>query len=682
MEIKNIKINSYGILKEKEINLKNNINIIYGKNESGKSTLLNFIKNIFYGISKNKNGKEISDYEKYTPWEGENFSGKIKYQLNNGDEFEVYRDLHKKNPKIFNENLEDISDKFKIDKKDGNQFFTEQTGVNEQTYISTIMSAQKEVILDKSSQNELVQRMANLGNTGDEALSFQRVLDRLNKRQLEEVGTNRTQDRPINILQKRKNELDVALKTEKDFLEGKENLQEEKSMIMKNLEQEKNKNNLIREIEKIIKEKNIELEKNNLKIKIKNDNEEKIKKIKNEKNNLNNNLQNLQNKLENKNKIKDEIKNSKKEKNIFLIIFILIIILNIFNYIFNPIKILKYILLIFIPIEFLIYFLINKNKKIKIKNEVEKEEENIKKEITGFNSQINLLETEIQKLQDEIQLEKEKIINKIEIKKEELKNKYYYLNKYNTNENKFDINKDDINENNINNNKYFFNNEINSDDYNELFLIEDEKEIEEEIEKSNKKIMELNLELNHIQYDEKNILEKAEELVLLKEEKEDIDEKLSLLEEKNKYFEITKEFIEKAYEKMKNNVTPKFTQNLSNIAQKISNGKYKKVSINQEKGLVVETEKGEYIPVGLLSTGTIDQLYLSLRLSMLDEISKEKMPIILDEAFAYYDDERLKNILLFLSKECKDHQVILFTCHNREKEILEKEKIDYNWVEL
>ena len=651
MKIENIKINSYGVLKNKEINLKNNINIIYGKNESGKSTLLNFIKNIFYGISKNKNGKEISDYEKYTPWEGENFSGKIKYQLNNEDEFEVYRDLHKKNPKIFNENLEDISDKFKIDKKDGNQFFTEQTGVNEQTYISTIMSAQKEVILDKSSQNELVQRMANLGNTGDETLSFQRVLDRLNKRQLEEVGTNRTQDRPINILQKRRNELDIALKTEKDFLEGKENLQEEKSMIMKNLEQEKNKNNLIREIEKIIKEKNIELEKNNLKIKIKNDNEEKIKKIKDEKNNLNNNLKNLQNKLENKNKIKDEIKNSKKEKNIFLIIFILIIILNIFNYIFNPIKILKYILLIFIPIEFLIYFLINKKKKIK--NKIQNQKENTKKEITGFNSQINLLETEIQKLQDEIQLEKEKIINKIEIKKQELKNKYknnYYDNNY--------------------------------DDYDKLFLIEDQQKIEEEIEKSNKKIMELNLELNHIQYDEKNILEKTEEIISLKEEKEDIDEKLSLLEEKNKYFQITKELIEKAYEKMKNNVTPKFTQNLSNIAQKISNGKYKKVSINQEKGLVVETENGEYISVELLSTGTIDQLYLSLRLSMLDEISKEKMPIILDEAFAYYDDERLKNILLFLSNECKDHQVILFTCHNREKEILEKEKIDYNWVEL
>ena len=64
MKIQNIKINNYGNLKQKEIYLKNNINIIFGKNETGKSTLLNYLKNIFYGISKNKNGKELSDYEK------------------------------------------------------------------------------------------------------------------------------------------------------------------------------------------------------------------------------------------------------------------------------------------------------------------------------------------------------------------------------------------------------------------------------------------------------------------------------------------------------------------------------------------------------------------------------------------------------------------------------------------
>lgn len=43
-------------------------------------------------------------------------------------------------------------------------------------------------------------------------------------------------------------------------------------------------------------------------------------------------------------------------------------------------------------------------------------------------------------------------------------------------------------------------------------------------------------------------------------------------------------------------------------------------------------QNGEYVSAEKLSIGTIDQLYLSLRMSMVEEISKEKMPIILDEA--------------------------------------------------
>ena len=47
LKIENIKINAYGNIENKEINLKDGINIIYGANESGKSTILNFIFNIF-----------------------------------------------------------------------------------------------------------------------------------------------------------------------------------------------------------------------------------------------------------------------------------------------------------------------------------------------------------------------------------------------------------------------------------------------------------------------------------------------------------------------------------------------------------------------------------------------------------------------------------------------------------
>lgn len=133
---------------------------------------------------------------------------------------------------------------------------------------------------------------------------------------------------------------------------------------------------------------------------------------------------------------------------------------------------------------------------------------------------------------------------------------------------------------------------------------------------------------------------------------------------------------------MKNSITPKFTNNLSSIIEKISNGKYKNVQLDEEKGMVIEVENGNYMPAKNLSVGTLDQLYLSLRLGAGLEISQENLPIILDETFAYWDNTRLENILKYLNQEFQDRQIILFTCTNREKEILDRLHADYNRISL
>ena len=160
MKINKIKINSYGKIKNKEIKLNNNLNIIYGKNESGKSTILNFIFNILYGIQKNKNGKEISDYEKYKPWDSDEFSGKITYELDNKNKYEIYREFNKKNPNIFNENGEDILKEFNIDKNKGSEFFFEQTQISEEMFLATSVAMQQEVKIEKNTQNILIQKIS------------------------------------------------------------------------------------------------------------------------------------------------------------------------------------------------------------------------------------------------------------------------------------------------------------------------------------------------------------------------------------------------------------------------------------------------------------------------------------------------------------------------------------------
>ena len=73
-------------------------------------------------------------------------------------------------------------------------------GLDENMFTSTIMSGQQEVKLNEQQQNVLVQKIANIAGTGDSNLSYNKAKEKLNKKQLEEVGTERTQGKPINIL--------------------------------------------------------------------------------------------------------------------------------------------------------------------------------------------------------------------------------------------------------------------------------------------------------------------------------------------------------------------------------------------------------------------------------------------------------------------------------------------------
>ena len=639
MKINKIKINSYGKLKEKEIKLKDGINIIYGKNESGKSTLLNFIVNSFYGISKNKKGKEYSDVEKYTPWLGEEFSGKLEYELNNKNKYEIYRDFKKKNPKIFNENMEDISKEFNIDKSKGNEFFYEQTKVDEELFLSTVVVGQQEVKLGKQEQNILVQKIANLVGTGDDNVSYKRAIDRINRRLLDEIGTQRSREKPINIINKKIEDLEQKKQELEKYEDIKYEIEENKNKLEEEISDLNNKNNLLKEI-KIINEKE-KIEKEKIKIK------EKINKIKNE----NKNIFEINNeKTKNNKKINNE-KNKLNKK--IIIIFIFLLIINFLQFIFIKNKLINYIFLLTVPMT-LIYFIISKNKlNKKIKKQKNIDENNLKNiekinlEINNLNNEINLLEKNNNNLEKEINNLKSNLNLKINLEKEKIKNKY--LNKIEKSEIINFINLENIN-----------------------YEIE---KLQNEI--NNKKIRSHTLEL-----DQKNIEPKLDNLSKIEEELVNNNERMSTLNKLNLSFELAKEILAESYEEMRNTVTPKFTQELSKNISEITEKKYSKIMFNDEQGLIVELESGNYVPASKLSIGTIDQLYLSLRLSMIDELSEENLPIILDEAFAYYDTERLTNILKYLDEKYKTHQIILFTCTNREKEILEKIKVPYNLIEL
>ena len=650
MKINKIKINSYGKLKNKEINLKNNINIIYGKNESGKSTLLKFILNIFYGTSKNKKGRDISDFEKYKPWDSEEFSGKLSYELDNKNKYEIYREFNKKNPTIFNEKGEDITKEFNIDKNKGSEFFYEQTQINEEMFLATSIAMQQEVKIGRDAQSTLIQRLSNLLGTGEDNVSYKKAIEKLNKKQLDEIGTERSREKPINILEKNieknKNEINELKKYENILYE----IEEEKNKIKNNIEKNKIKNNLLKEIKKIKDKNNIENEKIKIKEKINEENKNKIEEIKNkiqikeqEYSEKNNDKKYLDKKYE-KNKLNNKL-------NIFLIILILI---NILWIIFIPKiinnLIIKYIFLLTVPMYLMFcIFLKNKlNKKLRNLEKNKREElEKIENEKNNLLNEKKIIEKNWQEINNEI--------NKIKTENNSKNNleEYKLLNKY----------KNELDEEEINN------------------LLDSEK-IEEEININEYKLNNDKLEINKLEIKKDNIEPQLENLSKLEEELIAYEEQHENLQKINMSIELTKKLLGNAYERMKNSVSPIFTEKLSKNIAKITKNKYTNLYFSDDQGLTIELDNGNYVPADRLSIGTIDQLYLSLRLAMLDEISKEKVPIILDEAFAYYDNDRLKNILIYLTSEFKDRQIIILTCTKREKEILDREKIKYNEVIL
>lgn len=699
MKIKNIKVNAYGNIENKDINLEEGINIIHGANESGKSTLLNYIISIFYGISRNKDGKALSDYEKYKPWNSNEFSGRISYKLENGEKYEIFRDFNKKNPKIYNDKLEDISDRFETDKKDGSKFFIEQMGIDKQMYLSTVVSTQEEVRLDEKNQNMLIQKIANLAGTGEDNVSYKKALIKLQEKIRDEIGTNKTSQKPINIIEKEIVEINNKIVETEKYRNRKYEIDAEKEQILSELKELEQQKQILQELQNSMKSE--EETKNRLEIREKNrkDNIAKINELTNQKNTINaeservqsaknhlqdiikghkENIEKLNSEMEKIANEKEETQEKEKPSILFIVITVVLAIALICSIILIKNYIVSGILGVAI-IANIVFYVINKNKqkvnKAKLREKINQEKQYKREKLENQKQQIianvNTTEKELEKQEEEekqvnselsmlkgqiILLEKnnEKITEEIEqdnkaIKEESNKNKQQIIEKYK--------------DKNINDLLYI-------NDYQNYI-----SKIEETINNNRIRIKGLEIEYN-------TIVPQLDEMVVLEEKREADKEKLAELREKESIINIAIENLMDAYEEMKTTITPKFTKNLSESIQKISSNKYNKVTINDENGMIIENNRGEYVEAIKLSTGTIDQLYLALRLSMIDELSKENLPIILDESFAYSDNNRLKNMLQYLTSDLNNHQTIIFTCTDREQKMLEAMNIPYNVVEL
>jgi len=253
MKIRHINIKGFGRFTDREFFPEPGLNIFYGCNESGKSTLQYFIRGMLYGL---KGGRKTRDgapppVKQYRPWNGQVYAGIMEYQLDDGRSFTVTRNFDRNTVSILDEYANNITAKFPGGREAGAGFAEQHLGLSERCFERTSFIGQLECTVDGEGKRILSEMLANMNQSGDEDISFRKAINALKEAQLSHVGSGRTTTRPLNILESK---LKEALEAEESARALHESCLDIFSELGK-LRQEEEQ--LSRQLENLLKSRNI-----------------------------------------------------------------------------------------------------------------------------------------------------------------------------------------------------------------------------------------------------------------------------------------------------------------------------------------------------------------------------------------------------------------------------------------
>ena len=132
---------------------------------------------------------------------------------------------------------------------------------------------------------------------------------------------------------------------------------------------------------------------------------------------------------------------------------------------------------------------------------------------------------------------------------------------------------------------------------------------------------------------------------------------------------LAMETLDRANTALQNRFSPALGRRAAEIFAQLTDGCYRGVVLDRSFHLSAEPA-GDTVfrDAALLSAGTLDQLYLAVRLAICQLVlpPEKQVPIVLDDALANFDDSRCASALRFLKEAARDRQILLFTCHGRE----------------
>lgn len=778
MRIDELNLISFGKFENKHIRLDDGLNIIYGENEKGKSTVHAFIEGVFFGFLKPYTKRTLykDDLEKYKPWNKNIYRGNMSVHLE-GEDYII--------EKNFNKGEEKTSVKLKLTGEDisknvdlGSNKKVLQPGYhffdfNGLVYNNTISVGQLNIKTEDKLQLEIRDRLLNMSNALDENISVENTVKKLDE-SIKKIGNKKglktlygSKNKKILDLEGEKSKLLSSLKDYERLLDQLRLVEGKICEYEKNISKEREELNIYRynyldkkiyEARKIQenldhlnfkkkdyeKFKDLEIDYYSRALKLENEIDNIMDKIKKQEESLNLlaasqglreekdslNYEKLYEEWERFQKLEirkanylldEENLNSRNHKLLILSASAFFLIISLISLYSQNYKLMGANI---INILVIIYGLKNRRKYLEEKSnydiylQIEGRQKDILKKYNMENKEeFDSLLRKYRELEEDKRAYKIKADEGLERKRLlelEIKDLNIVLSKSrkdlsyllgvgkakDLDELASNIKKANLYveyEREIKNKEILLNSILKESTLEELeknkaqYDFKDIKNLKiKSLEEIQKKIKEYEECLYSEKIEAGKIKEKIRPLEDSFERLRDIEESIDLLKVEiedldleRQALELARNTIESLSKKIQVEHAPNINKRVSSIINQITDGKYDEVKIDEKLNIsVLNRESNDIIDIEKLSKGTIDQLYLALRMGIVNSIETSPLPIILDDSFIQYDDYRLKNILKFLALESKKRQILLFTCQKREVKILADEGIKCNLINL
>ena len=638
MRFVDIHIDGFGKFHNFNMHLDKGMNIIYGHNEAGKSTLHSFLQAMLYGLGR-RSGKSVS--KKYQSWDfPDEYSGQLRIE-HEGKIYLIQRDFNENTVSVYNETD-------RLDIPEPEHWLSDLLdGISETAFENTVSIGQLHSATNRGMINELKSCIRNLNSTGDISLDCVGALEILNH-QKEHLKSKLVPDAAKTYSQLvgevRNIERDIQQPEYENQLRKYQNLRTE--VRTEQVDRQTKKEEMIQKVAA----QEATLQKSHLK-----DSDDIEKTI------------SFGERVYNTYKAENEKQNNSKRKLIPVVLFVLAFIALILDILFaaagSP--------------DFAAILNIVPEKMPAINNIVKSSRlgATIPVAISTFIYVLCLL-LGISSFHNN--LESRKSFTKASKDLENLLNRYIGTTDISEDAMKsFRTHMDEL----LKINSELTSNREALDALTSEIqgLNDDERRYDVELQKQNEKQTELEGKLQHLV----NVKNRADML------KRTLDNNDALTEEIDA--------INLAYEtltELESNIKQSFGHYLNkeagDLISGITGGVYDSIWIDQNLDIYMNTPT-KLVPIEDVSAGTMDQIYLALRLAAsrlmqgnstdVKDSSKNRLPLIFDDSFAMYDEKRLNSALHFIMDIHKG-QILLFTCHTRERRMLKEAKDVFNVVEL